>query len=76
MKSKKELVDALIAARDFCSERDVIAEWEDEHGKLGPYALREVFAAVEAEWGKSQGEAGVTKPISARERRSINRRMA
>ena len=77
MKSKlEELIAELIAARDFCSEREVLREWEDEHGKLGPYALREIFDAVEAQWGKSQRAAGVSKPISASERRSINRRMA
>jgi hypothetical protein len=71
--NNQELINELIAARDFCSEREVLREWEDEHGQLGPYALREVFAAVEAEWGKSQRATGVSKPISARERRQINR---
>ena len=68
-----ELIEEMIAARDFCSERNVLAEWESEHGKLGPYALQKVFAEVEKQWTQAQANAGVTKPIGAQERRHVNR---
>jgi hypothetical protein len=72
-----ELADAvrtIIACRDLCgNEAEALRDWEADNRKLTEPERAIVRKNVEREWRGWQKAAGVTKPISAGERASINR---
>lgn len=79
MKSKQleSAVETLVTCRDLCgNERECLREWEQENGTLSENEWRDVLFHFENAWHSWRVKAGVSKPISASERRVINRILA
>ena len=72
-----ECAEALVACREFCgNERQALRDWEADNGQLSVVARAIAVQRADAIWAGYQRDAGVTAPISADERASIERMFA
>jgi len=69
-----EITEAIITTRDFCGdERAAAADAMEAAGMpITPETVSEAVRQADNEWREYQRCAGVTRPITANERRRIN----
>jgi hypothetical protein len=77
----KDLAAAIVETRALCGDeqeciRDYLADHGfDRRGYSAPIVAEAAMRAADAQWRAIQRAVGVTNPISAAERRQINRDM-
>lgn len=65
-----DCAETILATRDMCgNEKEALADWQVENGRLTPCERETVLRMVSGAWRADQLAAGVTVPLSDEERK-------